>query len=57
MALEGRGGAKSEQEPSHEDEAVLAQPGGKRQAALNRLLFPGPTKEFEGHREQCSDTE
>jgi pyruvate carboxylase len=35
---------------------VLAQPGPKRQAALNRLLFPGPTKEFETHRELYGDT-
>ncbi len=48
--------AKSEQELSHEDEAVLAQPGGKRQAALNRLLFPGPSKDFEDHREKYSET-
>ena len=30
--------------------------GRERQAALNRLLFPGPTKEFEAHREQYGDT-
>ena len=28
----------------------------KRQATLNRLLFPGPTKEFEAHRELYGDT-
>jgi pyruvate carboxylase len=55
-ALEGRGPAKPEEALSHEDEAVLAQPGPKRQATLNRLLFPGPTKEFEAHREQFGDT-
>ena len=27
-----------------------------RQATLNRLLFPGPTKEFEAHREVYGDT-
>lgn len=31
-------------------------PGPKRQAVLNRLLFPGPTKEFEEHRETYGDT-
>ncbi len=31
---------------------ALAAPGLARQAALNRLLFPAPTKEFEAHREQ-----
>ncbi len=33
-----------------------AQAGPKRQATLNRLLFPGPTKEFEAHREEYGDT-
>ncbi|MBX9919197.1 MAG: pyruvate carboxylase [Mycolicibacterium frederiksbergense] len=55
-ALEGRGPAKAETALSYEDEAVLAQPGGKRQATLNRLLFPGPTREFEAHRELYGDT-
>jgi pyruvate carboxylase len=55
-ALVGRSTAKPEEALSHEDEAVLARPGPKRQAALNRLLFPGPTKEFEAHREQFGDT-
>src|SRR6185369_7611734 len=39
-----------------DDEAALAKPGLDRQRALNRLLFPGPTKEFEAHREQYGDT-
>jgi pyruvate carboxylase len=55
-ALAGRAPAKAVEELSREDEAVLAQPGPKRQAALNRLLFPGPTKEFETHRETYGDT-
>lgn len=55
-ALEGRGPAKPIQELSAEDEELLAAPGPKRQAALNRLLFPGPTKEFEAHRETYGDT-
>ncbi|OBJ92934.1 pyruvate carboxylase [Mycolicibacterium fortuitum] len=55
-ALEGRGPARPVQELSVEDEALLAAPGPKRQAALNRLLFPGPTKEFEAHRETYGDT-
>ncbi|BBY16740.1 pyruvate carboxylase [Mycolicibacterium litorale] len=55
-ALAGRAAAKPVEELSAEDEAVLAQPGAKRQAALNRLLFPGPTKEFEAHRETYGDT-
>ncbi len=55
-ALEGRRESTPRPELTHEDEAVLAQPGPKRQAALNRLLFPGPTAEFEAHREQYGDT-
>ncbi|MEE6168643.1 MULTISPECIES: pyruvate carboxylase [unclassified Mycolicibacterium] len=55
-ALAGRGPAKPEQPLSADDEALLATPGPKRQAALNRLLFPGPTKEFEAHREEYGDT-
>lgn len=55
-ALEGRGAAIDEQELSAEDEAVLASPGPKRQATLNRLLFPGPTAEFEAHRDEFGDT-
>ena len=55
-ALAGRSPAKPTQELTADDEAVLAQAGVKRQAALNRLLFPGPTKEFEAHRELYGDT-
>lgn len=55
-ALEGRGPAKPEQELTADDEKALATPGADRQAALNRLLFPGPTKELEDHRELYGDT-
>ncbi|WP_124712408.1 pyruvate carboxylase [Mycolicibacterium nivoides] len=55
-ALNGRGPAKPEQDLSDEDETLLAAPGPKRQAALNRLLFPGPTAEFEAHRDEYGDT-
>ncbi len=55
-ALEGRGPARPEQQLTEEDEAQLAQPGVVRQGALNRLLFPGPTKEFLAHREEYGDT-
>ncbi|OBG86249.1 pyruvate carboxylase [Mycobacterium sp. NS-7484] len=55
-ALDGRGSAGSEAQLALEDEAVLAAPGPKRQSTLNRLLFPGPTKEFEDHRERYGDT-
>ena len=47
-ALAGRAPAKPIQELTAEDEAVLATPGLKRQAALNRLLFPGPDKGIRG---------
>ncbi|PJK21646.1 pyruvate carboxylase [Mycolicibacterium goodii] len=55
-ALAGRGPARGTEQLSAEDEALLAQPGAKRQGALNRLLFPGPTAEFEAHRDTYGDT-
>ena len=55
-ALAGRGQAKPTQQLTPEDEATLSLTGQKRQATLNRLLFPGPTKEFEEHRETYGDT-
>ncbi|MBO0865603.1 MAG: pyruvate carboxylase, partial [Mycobacterium sp.] len=55
-ALTGRAPAKPAPQLSAEDEAALASAGPKRQATLNRLLFPGPTKEFEAHREIYGDT-
>ena len=55
-ALAGRAPAKPQEDLSAEDSAALAEAGPKRQATLNRLLFPGPTKEFEAHRELYGDT-
>lgn len=55
-ALEGRAPVKPEVALAAEDEKVLAEPGALRQATLNRLLFPGPTREFEAHRELYGDT-
>jgi pyruvate carboxylase len=55
-ALAGRGEPKPVQELTPEDENTLGLLGQKRQATLNRLLFPGPTKEFESHRETYGDT-
>jgi pyruvate carboxylase len=55
-ALAGRPPARPTQELSADDESALAQPGEARQATLNRLLFPGPTKEFEVHRDLYGDT-
>ena len=54
-ALVGRGPARPVQQLSADDEAVLGQSGTARRARLNRLLFPGPTKEFESHRELYGD--
>jgi len=55
-ALAGRSPAKPTEELSPEDEALLAESGAVRQRTLNRLLFPGPTREFEEHREVYGDT-
>jgi pyruvate carboxylase len=52
-ALKGRAAAKPVPGLSAEDRDALAK---DRRATLNRLLFPGPTKEFEAHREQYGDT-
>ncbi|MEU4253806.1 pyruvate carboxylase [Amycolatopsis sp. NPDC026612] len=52
-ALEGRAAAKPVVELSEEDRTALA---GHPRRTLNRLLFPGPTKEFEAHREAYGDT-
>ncbi|MFK0247655.1 pyruvate carboxylase [Amycolatopsis azurea] len=52
-ALEGRAQPKPVQELSEEDHKGLAE---NRRQTLNRLLFPGPTKDFEAHREQYGDT-
>ncbi|BBU20806.1 pyruvate carboxylase [Mycobacterium xenopi] len=55
-ALHGRPTAAPTQPLSVDDERALNLAGATRQAALNRLLFPGPTKEFEAHREKYGDT-
>jgi pyruvate carboxylase len=55
-ALEGRAEPKPEVPLAEDDEKLLAEPGIQRQATLNRLLFPGPTREFEEHREIYGDT-
>ncbi|OXM63829.1 pyruvate carboxylase [Amycolatopsis vastitatis] len=52
-ALEGRAAAKPVVELSEEDRSALA---AEPRRTLNRLLFPGPTKEFEAHREAYGDT-
>lgn len=55
-ALAGRAPAKPAPELTADDENALSSPGPKRQATLNRLLFPGPTKDFEEHRDIYGDT-
>lgn len=55
-ALEGRGPAKPETPLTPEDEKGLAGSSKDRRATLNRLLFPGPAKEFEEHRDKFGDT-
>ncbi len=55
-ALRGRRPAEPTQKLTAEDDAALASPGPKRQETLNRLLFPGPTQEFETHRDEYGDT-
>jgi pyruvate carboxylase len=55
-ALDGRPPARLQPGLTADDEAALGVRGQRRQATLNRLLFPGPTKEFEDHRDQYGDT-
>ena len=50
-ALQGRTVKLRDEELSDADSAALDEPGAVRQATLNRLLFPGPTKEFLETRE------
>ncbi|MFG2872619.1 pyruvate carboxylase [Streptomyces sp. NPDC048338] len=52
-ALEGRAGPKPMQDLTTEDRAGLDK---DRRATLNRLLFPGPTKAYETHRQAFGDT-
>ncbi|MBO0839403.1 MAG: pyruvate carboxylase, partial [Sciscionella sp.] len=55
-ALRGRSGGKPVAELSADDRKSLAGKSSERRDRLNRLLFPGPTKEFIAHREQFGDT-
>ncbi|GAB2803098.1 pyruvate carboxylase [Streptomyces chlorus] len=52
-ALRGRAEAKPVQELTADDRAGLAK---DRRATLNRLLFAGPAREFETHRQTFGDT-
>ncbi|HET9657653.1 MAG TPA: pyruvate carboxylase [Kineosporiaceae bacterium] len=51
-ALSGRGTPRRVVELSEEDRKALA---GDRRQTLNRLLFPGPTREFQAVRETYGD--
>ena len=53
--LEGRSVKLSEAEVSAEDEQALAESGTTRRRALNRLLFPAPTKQYLDARDQYGD--
>ncbi|MET8509420.1 pyruvate carboxylase [Streptomyces sp. NPDC004787] len=52
-ALRGRPGPKPPQDLTPEEREGLAK---DRRRTLNRLLFPGPTKAFEAHRQAYGDT-
>lgn len=54
-ALQGRKVPPARADLSEDDSAALDKPGRERQTALNRLLFPGPTKDFEAARETYGD--
>ncbi|GAC69787.1 pyruvate carboxylase [Gordonia soli] len=55
-ALQGRSPAPEVVAISDEDSAALDQPGQTRRDTLNRLLFPGPTTDFEEHQVTYGDT-
>ncbi|QUR66881.1 pyruvate carboxylase [Mycobacterium spongiae] len=55
-ALAGRSAVAPVEQVAPADQLALSSSGTQRQGTLNRLLFPGPTKEFEEHREAYGDT-
>jgi len=57
-ALQGRTVKPLDQELSEEDSAALrSEDAAERRRTLNRLLFPGPTKDFEAAREKYGDVQ
>ncbi len=54
-ATQGRRQPPRVTEVPEEDLALLADGGRERQETLNRLLFPGPTKEFQDKRDEYGD--
>ncbi|WP_422742014.1 pyruvate carboxylase [Mycobacterium sp. WMMD1722] len=55
-ALAGRAEARPERPLTPEQDDALQHAGKARRDMLNHLLFPGPTAEFEAHREEYGDT-
>ncbi|MDG3011059.1 pyruvate carboxylase [Rhodococcus sp. D2-41] len=55
-ALIGRGAPRPEQQLTAADERGLSGTAADRRGTLNRLLFPGPTRDFAEHRETYGDT-
>ncbi len=55
-ALAGRGEAIQVGALTDDDLVMLENAGPKRRATLNRLLFPGPAKEYDDHYESYGDT-
>ncbi len=53
--LAGRTVPSREETLSDEDSAGLAEAGATRRGTLNRLLFPGPTKDFEAARDEFGE--
>ncbi|GAA3071069.1 MULTISPECIES: pyruvate carboxylase [Actinomycetes] len=54
-ALEGRTVRPLDEDLTEEDRAGLAGDSATRQATLNRLLFPGPTRDYEAARDAYGD--
>ena len=54
-AMEGRRTPVRVTEVAAEDLAALQDPGRERQETLNRLLFPGPTRDFQQQRDDFGD--
>ena len=54
-ALEGRPKQREVEPLDDDDQAALGGSSGERRAALNRLLFPGPSKDYEEARATYSD--
>ena len=54
-ALEGRRKPPRVTQVAPEDLSLLEIPGIERQRTLNRLLFPGPTREFQQKRDEFGD--